>query len=310
MKKEEFVFESHDGITNIRAVRYIPEETRCILQIAHGMVEFIDRYEGFAKFLCDRGFLVTGHDHLGHGGSVIDESKWGYFAKDDGNRCLIEDMHSLTLITKEMYPDIPYFLMGHSMGSFYTRQYLIDYSDELNGCIIMGTGSPGKIAATMGMNICKVMALFKGWEYRSDMVNNIVMGSYNAQFKPNRTSVDWLTKDEAVCDWYLSEPRCTFVFTLNAFCNMFKGISRLYDKELLKKMEKRLPVYFVSGDKDPVGNNGKGVKEAYDSFIEAGMIDAEMKLFENDRHEILNETDKEDVYEDIFNWISGKLRLR
>ena len=311
MKKEEFTFLSSDKITNIRYVVYSPEEEpTAILQIAHGMDEFIDRYEGFAQYLCSKGFLVTGNDHLGHGGSVTDKSKWGYFAKEDGNRCLIEDMHELTKITKEKHPGLPYFLLGHSMGSFYARQYMFDYSNELNGAIVMGTGMAPKAACNFGMTLCKTMAVFKGWEYRSNLVNGIVNGSNMKGIENPRTSADWLTKDDSIVDWYLKEPRCTFVFTLNGFYNMFKGISRLYDADLINKVEKRLPVLFVSGACDPVGEYGAGVERSYKTLKDAGMIDVSMKLYPNDRHEILNETDKEEVYKDLYDWLYAKLTLR
>ena len=311
MNKKEFKFLSFNKSTNIRAVEYTPDSEPCaVLQIAHGMDEFIDRYDGFARFLCSKGFVVTGNDHLGHGGSVNNESEWGYFAKEEGNRCLIEDMHELTRITKEKYPGLPYFLLGHSMGSFYTRQYLFDYSNELNGVIIMGTGHQPKAMLSLGRSLCRMLATFKGWEYRSSLVNNMALGANNKQFEPGRTSADWLTKDESVVDWYLKEPRCNFVFTLNAYYNMFDGMLRLHDQSLMDRMEKRLPVLFVSGANDPVGENGKAVKAAYETFINTGMLDVEMKLYDNDRHEILNETDKETVYEDLYQWMIKKLTLR
>ena len=140
MRKEEFYFDSADGLTKIRAMRYMPEgEVKAILQIAHGMVEFIDRYEGFAEYLTGKGYLVTGNDHLGHGASVNSKEDWGYFSEKDGYKNVLKDMVMLTHLTKKLYPGKPYFLLGHSMGSFFCRLYLIKHGEELDGAIVMGT---------------------------------------------------------------------------------------------------------------------------------------------------------------------------
>ena len=311
MKKEEFKFKSTSGVCDIRAVRYVPDgDIKAILQIAHGMQEFIDRYENFANYLCDRGYLVTGNDHLGHGGSINTKDDWGYFADKDGNKAVLDDVHELTRITKELYPNLPYFLLGHSMGSFYARQYLCEYGSELNAAIIMGTGHQPLAVVKAGMNACKMFALGKGWHHRSKSVNAMAFGSYNKKFEPARTSVDWLTRDEKIVDWYLNEPRCTFMFTLNGYYNMFLGISRLHDKKLLDSIPKQLPILFVSGQDDPVGDFGKGVQAAVKTVKDAGCTNVEMKLYPNDRHEILNELDKEQVYDDLYNWLEDKLKSR
>ena len=311
MNKEEFKFRSTSDVCDIRAVRYIPDgEIHAILQIAHGMQEFIDRYEDFAKYLCERGYLVTGNDHLGHGGSINTVDDWGYFAEKDGNKALLDDMHKLTTITKELYPNKPYFLLGHSMGSFYARQYMAEFGNELNGIIVMGTGHQPLAAVNAGMSICKMFALGKGWRYRSRAVTGLALGSNNKKFEPSQTGLDWLTKDQKIVDWYSKEPRCTFMFTLNGYYNMFLGISRLHDKKLLDNIPKQLPIFFVSGEDDPVGDFGKQVKEAVQSVIDAGCRNVEMKLYPNDRHEILNELDRETVYEDLFNWMEDKLKCR
>lgn len=311
MKKEEFSFTSTSGVCKIRGVKYIPEKKpSAILQISHGMQEFIDRYENFAEYLCSKGFLVVGNDHLGHGASINSEDDWGYFADKDANKAVLDDLHETTKIIKKEYPDLPYFLLGHSMGSFYARQYICEYGNELNGAIVMGTGFEQLPVLKAGMAICKLIASFKGWRHRSEFVNNMAFGSYNKKFEPARTRVDWLTRDNAIVDWYIKEPRCSFMFTLNGYYNMFLGISRLHDKSLLAKMPKQLPVFLVSGEDDPVGSFGKEVKTTFDSLKEAGMQDVEMKLYPEDRHEILNELDKDQVYEDIYDWLMRKLTAR
>ena len=160
-RKEEFYFTSSCGTTKIHAVRYIPEgNITAILQITHGMVEYIERYEDFALFMASKGFLVTGHDHLGHGKSINSKEEWGYFAKEDGNKAVLYDIYQLTQITKEAYPNLPYFLLGHSMGSFYTRQYLCQFGQELDGAIVMGTGCQPLALVKSGMLLIQIISLF------------------------------------------------------------------------------------------------------------------------------------------------------
>jgi len=309
MKKIEYFFSSACKTTEIRVVKYVPNgDVKAILQISHGMIEFIDRYEDFAKYLNSKGILVVGNDHLGHGGSVNNVDEWGYFAKENGNEVLIEDLYTLTKLTKQEYPDIPYFMLGHSMGSFYARQYIAKYGNELNGCIVMGTGNEPAIKVKFAMLLCRIIALFKGWKYRSTFINDMAFGAYNKMFEPNRTRVDWLSKDESIVDKYINEPRCNFMFTLNGYYNMFKGIARLSDKEVLGSVPKNLPVFFVSGQDDPVGSCGKEVQLAYNNLCKAGVQDVLMKLYPNDRHEILNELDKQTVYTDLYEWLMSKIK--
>lgn len=307
-RKETFTFPSVSGGTEIHGVRYIPEgEIRGVLQISHGMVEYIERYEDFACYLADRGILVTGNDHLGHGGSIRTKEDYGYFAEPDGNSAVLADLYRLTQITKEAWPGLPYFLLGHSMGSFYARQYLCEYGRELDGAIIMGTGCQPRALVRAGKALCAVIARFKGWRHRSGFVDHLAFGGYNKRFEPARTSKDWLTKDEKIVDAYVADERCSFLFTLNGYYSMFTGIDRLYDRKLLDRMPKDLPVFFVAGAEDPVGDFSKGVLRAVEMFRDVGMEQVDWKLYPGDRHEILNELDRQTVYEDLYHWLEAML---
>ncbi len=306
MRKEEFTYRSSSGLCDIYATRYIPDgEIRGILQISHGMQEFIGRYDGFMTYLAKRGFLVTGNDHLGHGASITDKAHFGYFARENGDTYVLEDIHQLTKITKEKYPGLPYFLLGHSMGSFFARRYLFTYDEGLKGAIIMGTGHQPKALVSSGKMMAKVVAKFKGDEYRSPMLAKTAFGAYNDRFE-KRTSVDWLTKDTAIVDKYLADERDNYLFTCNGFVGMFNCIQTLHDKNNLAKMPKDLPVLFVSGAEDPVGDYTKGVLAAAQTFTDAGMKNVETKFYPGDRHEILNELDKEAVYDDLYHWLADK----
>lgn len=307
--KKEFFYPSKDGKTQIHAIEWIPEgEVKAVLQICHGMVEYIDRYDGFASYLCERGIYVVGHDHLGHGKSVTDESYLGHFEPKDGNKYVIADIHSLRAQTEKKYPDLPYFMLGHSMGSFLLRQYLTMRSEGLSGAIIMGTGFMPYAVLAAGQLVCKVIGTVKGWNYRSAFVNQLGMGGYNKQFEPSDSTKDWITSDDEMRAKYEADPLCSFIFTVSGYCQMFEGMKVIAKKESADKISKDLPIFFVSGEKDPVGNNGAGVRKVYEKYQKAGIQDVQMKLYENDRHEILNEKDRKTVYEDLYQWISSKVK--
>ena len=307
--KESFSYPSTCAGTEIHAVRYLPQgDIKGILQIAHGMAEFIERYEPFACYLAERGILVTGNDHLGHGESVQSPEDYGYCARSKANAAVLEDLHTLTEITRETYPGIPYVLMGHSMGSFYVRQFLCEYGRELDGAIIVGTGNQPEYLARAGKVVCASLAHAKGWRYRSTFVNKMAFGKYNERFEPARTPFDWLTRDPAVVDAYVADERTGFLFTLNGFYTMFTGISRMNSKRRLSQIPKDLPILFTSGEDDPVGEFTKGVLRAVELFRSVGMNRVEVKFYPGARHEILNEIDRETVYDDLYLWLEDVVK--
>lgn len=301
--KKEFYFESQDGVTHIHAVAWIPKgEVIAVLQIVHGMVEHIERYHDFAEYLAKQGVCVVGHSHLGHGKSVAEKEKLGYFAAPNGNACVLGDIHKLRAITRKEYPNIPYFMLGHSMGSFLIRQYLGVYGKGLSGAIIMGTGEQPDITVNAGKAVCKVLAKFKGWEHRSDLVNSFVIGGFE-----KKMGKAWLSRNEENVKAYADDPLSGFVFTLNAFYHMFDGMAKMNAQEKAGNIPKELPIFFVAGSEDPVGNNGKGVEAVYRKYQEKGAKNVKITLYKDDRHEILNELDRDVVYRDILNWIKDNL---
>lgn len=309
--QENFLFLSSDKKNMIHAVRWIPErgEIKAILQITHGMVEYIERYEGFAEFLTKQGFLVTGHDHLGHGQSVSTKADLGYIQERNGSDFLIEDMHTLRRRIQKEYPDKPYFMLGHSMGSYMLRKYLTIHGDNLAGALIVGTGAAPDSVTKPGIALCKIIAKFRGWRYRSTFVQNITYGKPYKQFCLDGSIPEnsWLTKDTEIVKKYYADPYCTFMFTLAAYRCLFEAV--LYDNQLenTKKIPKNLPLILLSGEQDPVGDLGEGVKTVYEQFKTAGMKNVRYKLYKDDRHEILNETDKEQIYKDILTWCQEQL---
>ncbi len=306
--KQEFTYPSKDGLTQIHAIEWVPEtQVRGVLQIAHGMVEFIDRYDRFASFMASQGFYVVGNDHLGHGKSVTDASQLGYFAKHDGNFCVLGDLQQLREDTRAKYPGAPYFLLGHSMGSFLARQFIEKFGEGLAGAIIMGTGYQPMATLDLGISLTGVLQQARGGHYRSAMINNMALGSYNASFEPARTKSDWLTRDEAIVDAYEANPLNQFVFTVNGYYNLFRGMRYAQRQANLNKIPKDLPILVVSGQNDPVGEFGKGPKLVAQSYRDTGIRDVTLQLFPEDRHEILNELDKEAVDQFLLRWMEERL---
>lgn len=302
--RDEFYFPSKDGNTEIHTIEWKPEgEVRAVLQICHGMVEYIRRYDEFAQFLCGEGYYVVGNDHLGHGKSIQAKSEYGFFNEKYGNACVLGDMHTLRQRTEKKYPGVPYFMLGHSMGSSLLRQYIQMYGNGLSGAVLMGTvADHKKVALLFGKRLCRVMAAFRGWHYRSKMVDNLVLGAYNKKFKPARTRADWITSDNENLDMYVADPLCSFMSTVNAYYNVFSGMIGIQRKESVYMIPKGLPVLFVSGADDPVGEFGKGVRKIYEKYRAAGIRDVTLRLYTGDRHEILNETDRDQVYKDLLGW--------
>lgn len=307
--KEEFTYDSRDNKSKIHAIRWIPQkgEIKGIVQIVHGMVEHIDRYDEFANFLAQQGIVVVGNDHLGHGASVAQDSDRGYFCKKAGETILVRDVHRLKKLTQKAFPGKPYFILGHSMGSFITRKYIVEYGKGIDGAIIMGTGSKQPYLLQIGIVLTKVISKFRGATYRSKLINNNAFGSFNKRFCPARTEHDWLTKDAQQVDIYEADERNKFIFTLNGYETLFKIFLYIQKEQNFTNARKDLPILFVSGTEDPVGDFSEGVKTAYAFLERVGYSNLDMKLYENDRHEILNETDKDVVYKDLGNWIMRQI---
>ena len=280
----------------------LPEgRPRAVLQMTHGMVEYIGRYEELARFLAGQGIAAVGHDHLGHGGPAATKEGYGYFGRPGGTRRLLDDIFAVTRWAKALpaLAGLPWFLLGHSMGSFYARQYLCEHGGELSGAILMGTGWQPRAAALAGRALCHLLAAFKGWHYRSKLVDGMAFGSYNRSFAPARTSKDWLNRDGREVDRYLADERCSFRFTLNGYDSLFTGLARLCDRRLLAQAPKDLPLLFLSGADDPVGSRGKGVERAAQSLRDAGVRHIAVKLYPAARHELLLELNRQEVFADI-----------
>lgn len=308
MKKYTEKIASTDSKNNLNVIIWETEkEPIGVLQIVHGMAEYIDRYDNFAKYMTEHGFNVIGHDHLGHGHSVSDERDYGFFAEENGDKIIIEDMHSVTQYAREKWEELPNFILGHSMGSFCLRQYLTKYSNDVFGAIIMGTGWIPSAAALLGKTIATNTCKSKGSHTVNPLLIKLTLEPYNKPFAPARTNCDWLSRDEKQVDLYVNDKLCGFYFTAGAYKDFFTVLEKIAKNRQLIGMRKSLPILITSGSVDPVGGK-KACEKLNTQYKRCGINDVTLKLWENDRHEILNELDKSDVYQYIYNWLKSKIQ--
>ena len=233
IQKEEFYFDSRDGEHKIHSIRWVPEHDKpvCVLQIIHGMTEHIDRYDGFAQYMAGKGILVVGDDHLGHGKSVRPGEPYGYFCKEDAATVLVRDEHRLKKMTQEQYQGVPYIILGHSMGSFIARNYLIRYGSGIDGAVIMGTGMQSKIQLAAARALAGIQILFCGPKHVSKLIDKLAFGMFNKRIEAPKTPSDWLCSNEESVKRYRQDPMCNFTFTANGFQTLMKLIWNLHDVE-------------------------------------------------------------------------------
>lgn len=277
-------------------------QPKAVLQIVHGMAEHIERYDRFARYLNQNSILVVGADNASHGKSISKDCIRGYFGAEHGWNSLIQDIQSVHSIIKQSYCDLPCILFGHSMGSFLARSYAARHGDDLDGFIFCGTA--GKNPA---LPVAKLLARCEirknGASTPSRLLDKLSFGAYNNAFKPNRTPFDWLSRDEAEVDKYVDDPACGFVFTAAGFRDLFDGLGEVSGPQWARRVPKR-PILLIAGDADPVGANGKGVKQVEAWLVQSGHR-VKCILYPGARHELLNETNREQVSDDVRLFIEG-----
>ena len=300
-----FSYPSSDGVHHIHACRWLPDEgqPRAVVQIVHGVSEYVERYDHLARFLTGHGFAVCGEDHLGHGKTAGADNSFGRFPGMGGWDLVTEDVHRLRELMGEQFPGVPYFLLGHSMGSFLTRTYLCRCPGTVDGAILSGTGQEGALLVAAGKAIASVIARFKGAGAISPLVHALSLGAYNKQFAPNRTTADWISRDEAEVDAYLNDPLCAFTPSVGLYRDMLGGLQYIANPCALAQMDPDTPVYIYSGDRDPVGSNGAGVRKVHGYFQARGTKDLTLRLYPEGRHEMHNEINRTQVYEDLLDWL-------
>lgn len=302
----ELHFLSSDGKHQVFYREYTPDgEAKGIFQLVHGICEHIGRYDSFARFFCENGYIVVGHDHLGHGRTAADGSL-GQSAEAGGWEAMVEDIHTLHKLVRQKHPGLPCYLFGYSMGSFLVRTYIIRFRGSLDGAILCGTAHQNTHILSTGEDMARLICRSQGKQYVSQLLYRLILGRNNKSFPGARTDHDWLNRDMDVLDAYLNDPFCGFIPSAGLLRDMLAGMIFMEKPRNIERMTKELPVYLVSGDKDPVGENGKGVMRAYKAFLRAGMKDVTMKLYPGARHELWNEENRDEVRHDILCWMNAK----
>ena len=307
MECKEFYFKGKENL-DIHVYKWTPKNVKpkAVVQISHGMSETAIRYEGFAKKLTENGYIVYINDHRGHGLTAKTLDNVGYLADKDGFTYLVQDMNTLTSIIKEENPNLPLYLFGHSMGSFASQKYIIEYGENLDGVILSGSNGKHGIVLKLGEFLSNHLCKKHGRRHRSKFLDNLSFGGNNKGFKNAKTDFDWLSRDEKEVQKYIDDPFCGVIFTCGFFSDFMKGLQEIENPTNLKKVPLDLPIYIMSGDKDPVGKNGKGVLNLRDRYINLGVKDVSCKLYEGGRHEMLNEINKEEVMNDIVAWLDKR----
>lgn len=276
-----------------------------IIQLVHGMCEYIERYEDFARILAADGWIVVGHTCLGHGRNA---KRLGYFADKDGWQCLIDDVHALRSRIQLEYPNLPYIMFGHSMGTFVVRCYLTEHAAGLTGVVLSGTGYYNVPLVLGGLTIANLLCLLGQKKKPSPLINAIGFSSANKPFAPNRTPFDWLTSIDSEVDKYIRDPYCGFLFTTSGYRDLFRGLWRLTKEKKLRSVPSDLPVLFVSGAQDPIGAQGIGVERVAEGFRKNGCGNVTVRLYPGGRHEMFREVGKEAFFSDIINALNGMIK--
>lgn len=301
--KKSFALKSSDGKTTLHGTVWVPAVPAGVVQLVHGMQEYVGRYEAFARYLADRGFVVAGHDQLGHGSSAASNDDLGYFGGGDSEKMLEEDIHRVNKRLREAYPHLPLILFGHSFGSYLVRDYQTCYPVTAAGVILSGCGMQAMSTVNMARVIGHVLKFFKGARYRSPLMNRIAFGHYLDRIENPLTEKDWLSHNTEENRRYIADPKCNYTFTLNGFFTIGNLVERTQDPKRMAKIPKDLPILLISGAEDPVGDYGEAVQHIFRIYKEdLNLQHVNMMLYPGFRHELLQEIGREQVFEDLADW--------
>lgn len=308
--KSKHYFKSSNGTDQIAYYIYTPKEkAKALIQISHGMCEYVERYEKFIDYLCGLGYAVIANDHLGHGNSVSCDDDLGFFALEHGWIYLIKDLRKTFLIGKSMFGKIPHYFVGHSMGSLILRCYLAKYSTDTDGAIIIGTVGrhPGVPAAIL---LADAEIALHGVKSRSKKINRLLFGLSNIKVDDKRTEFDWISRDESIVAEYVADKRCNFVFTSSAFKDLFLLLDYCSSRSWYNKVRCDIPILLMGGTDDPIGSFGRGVMQVFRGLNAHGFTDVEVKICDGCRHELLNETNRLEMYDEIAHWLEVRIKRR
>lgn len=304
IEKKSFTFTApEEGIIHVFSWLPAPQNIKGVVVIAHGMAEYANRYDEFARFLAQNNFAVYAPDHRGHG-FTLTNSKVGFFSKKDGWELVVSDLHKLIKITKEKHPEMPTILFGHSMGSLLARNYASDYGRFINKLIISGTATDPGFLSVFGRYLAKTMSFLIKPHTQSGLLNKLTFVGANKTYKPKRTKFDFLSRDNNSVDKYIKDPLCGFNCSTSFYADLLTGVQYVNKIENVRKIPTSLPIFVISGDDDPVGNYGIGVKKVYQQLLDTEHKNTTLKLYPGTRHELTNEINRKEVFEDVLSWIN------
>lgn len=304
MQKITGTFPSTGGLCDIHFYIYTPKEPKAVLMLSHGMCEYVERYEEFAQFLCDNEIAFAGNDHIGHGNSLKDDNMLGYFGQERGYINMVRDLHKMKEVFGERFPDIPHFLMGHSMGSFLARIYLSKYRDRWDGAVIMGTAG-GMFGSVPLRKVLDTLERNRGDYYRPRM-GSAVFEMFNKRIDDRRTPNDWLSRDDKNVDKYMADPKCNFTFTTAGYRDLLNALLCANSKPVIENTPTDIPLLFLSGSMDPIGQYGKGVRKAVMKYVDHG-CDVNIRIYRDARHELLFELNRDEVMRDIYGFLVKRI---
>ena len=283
-----------------------PDETsdlHGIVQISHGMIEHIKRYDRFARFLVTKGYIVIANDHLGHGLTANGEEELGYMLAGDASEAMVRDLHKVTRYIRKRYHALPVFMVGHSMGSFLAKRYVMSYPNELNGLILLGSGYQPKVMLLMGYAVQAWLRMWKGEHYRSKLMQSLGIFYYNARIRNCSPLNNWITRDKEVLKAYNEDKYCQFIFTIKGYKTLFDTLWFIQKKKNIKKLKKELPIRFISGAMDPVGSYSYGVKRIVSEYQKCGVKKVDAVFYKDARHAVLHEIGYQKTQDDIVEWM-------
>ncbi|WP_342512524.1 lysophospholipase [Sporosarcina sp. FSL K6-1522] len=304
---KESIIDMTDGFSIHTFIAEPEGEPKGHIHLLHGMSEHIGRYEEFAQYLVGKGFIVSGHDHRGHGKTAELNGLKGHFADEGGFHRVVQDVHETVSQIRASYPAIPFILLGHSMGSFVARRYIQLHGEEVDVAIFSGTGGDPGISRVAGQVAAYIHGKQKGFDQPDHFLNKLVFGGFNKSVRHPKTPFDWLSTDMEAVEKYIVDPACGVVPTTRFFADLFEGLGIIHAADEINNIPKSLPILLFSGDQDPVGANGKGVWQAAKQYENAGIEDVTVLLFEGGRHEMLHEKNRQHVFNSVYDWIDKKI---
>ncbi len=301
MKSADFRFQTIDG-ANLHVNGWAVEKPKAVVQVLHGMAEYGARYARLAQALATAGYTTYAHDHRGHGKSVPEGTPPGHMADSDGWNRIVEDAHGVNRDIAKRHPGVPIIVLGHSMGSFVLQQLLFEHPNDMVAAALSGSNGKPPAIAMVGKLVARFERARVGKRNPSPVMQKLTFDEYNKAYAPARTEFEWLSRDPEEVDKYVADPLCGFAVSTQVWIDMLRALDRIANPSNVAKVPKGMPLYLFAGDKDPVGDCGKGMKRLYDTYKRAAIFDARLKLYPDGRHEMLNESNRQEVTDDFIAW--------